>query len=247
MAHFILIHGGMHGGWCWERIVPLLEEAGHTAQAPDLPGMGADRTPFAPDIMRQWTDAMAERVRATPEPPIVVGHSRAGVTLSDLGERLPDRIAMLVYLAAVLQPDGKGMGDMVTDFPDSGAAKLAGGVQVDEARGVLTMTDLAAAKEGFYNMCSSADADAGASRLCPEPLAIMAAPVRITPQRYGRVPRAYIETEFDHAMPLSLQRAMQAVLPCDPVITLPTDHSPFYSAPRACADALLALVKAAPS
>lgn len=241
MAHFILIHGGMHGGWCWERIVPLLEAAGHGVEAPDLPGMGADRTPFAADIMAQWTDAMADLVLAAPEPPIVVGHSRAGVTLSELGERLPDRIARLVYLAAVLQPDGKGMGDMVADFPDSGAAKLAAGVEVDEVRGVLTMTDLEAAKEGFYNLCDPADAEAGARRLCPEPLAIMTAPVRITPKRFGRVPRAYIETEFDNAMPLSLQRAMQADLPCAPVITLRTDHSPFYSDPAACAAALLAL------
>ena len=241
MAHFILIHGGMHGGWCWERIVPLLEAEGHTVDAPDLPGMGADATPFAVDIMRQWTDAMAELVLAAPEPPIVVGHSRAGVTLSELGERLPGRIARLVYLAAVLQPDGKGMGDMVTDFPDSGAARLAAGVQVDEARGVLVMTDLVAAKDGFYNLCTPADAEAGARRLCPEPLAIMAAPVHITAERFGRVPRAFIETEFDNAMPLSLQRALQEDLPCDPVITLRTDHSPFYSAPRECAEALLSL------
>jgi hypothetical protein len=28
MANFILIHGAMHGGWCWERVVPLLEQQG---------------------------------------------------------------------------------------------------------------------------------------------------------------------------------------------------------------------------
>lgn len=44
MASFVLIPGAMHGGWTWERIVPLLEAAGHEAVAPDLPGMGANRS-----------------------------------------------------------------------------------------------------------------------------------------------------------------------------------------------------------
>ena len=37
MAFFALMHGGAHGGWCWEEIVPRLEALGHRAVAPDLP------------------------------------------------------------------------------------------------------------------------------------------------------------------------------------------------------------------
>ena len=29
MAIFILVHGAGHGGWCWEKVVPLLEARGH--------------------------------------------------------------------------------------------------------------------------------------------------------------------------------------------------------------------------
>ena len=47
MATFVLIHGACHGGWCWEKVVPLLEARGHTAYAPDLPGLGKDLTPPA--------------------------------------------------------------------------------------------------------------------------------------------------------------------------------------------------------
>ena len=38
---FILVHGGFHGAWCWERLVPELEACGHKALAIDLPGHGA--------------------------------------------------------------------------------------------------------------------------------------------------------------------------------------------------------------
>lgn len=37
MSSYVLIHGACSGGWCWEKVVPLLERAGHTVAAPDLP------------------------------------------------------------------------------------------------------------------------------------------------------------------------------------------------------------------
>ena len=40
---FVLIHGGWHGAWCWQRVVPLLRAAGHAVLAPDLPSMGDDQ------------------------------------------------------------------------------------------------------------------------------------------------------------------------------------------------------------
>ena len=47
MSTFVLVHGGWNGGWCWEKVVPLLEETGHKVEAPDLPGLGDDRTPIS--------------------------------------------------------------------------------------------------------------------------------------------------------------------------------------------------------
>ena len=44
MADFLLIHGAWHGGWCWDRVVPLLEGAGHKTHAPTLSGLEEDRT-----------------------------------------------------------------------------------------------------------------------------------------------------------------------------------------------------------
>ena len=47
MATFVLVHGACHGGWCWEKVGPILQAHGHTAYAPDLPGLGKDHTPPA--------------------------------------------------------------------------------------------------------------------------------------------------------------------------------------------------------
>lgn len=39
-AIVVLVHGSMHGGWCWKRVVPLLRAAGHEVFTPTLTGLG---------------------------------------------------------------------------------------------------------------------------------------------------------------------------------------------------------------
>jgi hypothetical protein len=57
----------------------------------------------------------------------------------------------------------------------------------------------------------------------------LVAKLRITPEGFGSVPRAYVECTRDRTISLAAQRRMQASLPCDPVFTLASDHSPFLS------------------
>jgi pimeloyl-ACP methyl ester carboxylesterase len=40
MATFVLIHGGGHDGWCYNKLSPLLREAGQLVHAPSLTGCG---------------------------------------------------------------------------------------------------------------------------------------------------------------------------------------------------------------
>lgn len=39
MTSFVLVHGAWHGGWCWQRLIPRLQAAGHDAFAPTLSGL----------------------------------------------------------------------------------------------------------------------------------------------------------------------------------------------------------------
>jgi len=69
----------------------------------------------------------------------------------------------------------------------------------------------------------------------------MATPVAVTQENFGRVPRVYIECLQDRAIPPALQKQMYTATPCRNVLSMDTSHSPFFSAPRALADHLLAL------
>ena len=50
MATFVLVHGAWHGGWCWNRVIPLLETAGHRAFGPSLTGLGERADLLSPEV-----------------------------------------------------------------------------------------------------------------------------------------------------------------------------------------------------
>ena len=76
----------------------------------------------------------------------------------------------------------------------------------------------------------------------PEPMAVFGTPLRLSEDRFGKVPRAYIECLRDNAVPIALQRRMQSRLPCSAVFTIDTDHCPFFSSPGGVAKTIHTLV-----
>jgi hypothetical protein len=76
-----------------------------------------------------------------------------------------------------------------------------------------------------------------------EPIAPVATPVHVTPERYGRIPRAYIECTDDRALSLSVQRQMVAATPCQRVVSLPASHAPQLAMPDRLASSISTLVK----
>ncbi len=225
MARFVLIHGASHGGWCWDKVVPQLQRAGHEVLAPDLPGMGSDKTPLAEITLAGWGEFVAKLVRASPQPSILVGHSRGGTVIGEAAERVPERVIGLIYLTAVLLPPGSILFE-TRDVMDSDAAKKA---TFDEI--AITM-DPAAARETFYGTCDPEDADWALSKLSPEPVKPNRTPLGTTDARWGKLPRAYIECLDDKTLTIDFQRKMQIAYPCDPVVSLTGDHSPFLSKPH---------------
>ena len=237
MATFVLIHGAWHGGWCWERIVPLLVKEGHRVFAPDLPGMGADRRQHGRDPLCDWTDFVVNLATSADEPVILVGHSLGGVVISEVAERVPDAVHRLVYLTAFLLQSGQSLSDVAGRYPDVGPARAFRTADVDGE----VIVDPDQAIDIFYNETPAEEAQAAVDRLVPQPLAAFSKPVTLTAERFGRVPRAYVEATDDLAISLQMQRDMQALLPCEPVISIKCDHSPFYSAVPELVTALLSL------
>lgn len=221
----------MHGGWCWHKLVPLLEAQGHRVLAPDLPGMGEDPTPLSEVTLSTWAEFIARLSREAGEQVILVGHSRGGTVISEAAELAPQSMIGLVYLAALLLPAGQKAFEAAVAEEARKAAEAGQGA----SDGLSLRVEPEAARALFYNRASPEDAVWASAQLCPEPLAPNVVPLTVTRERWGRLPRAYIECLDDRAVPIELQRAMHAALPCDPVVTMDSDHSPFLCEPRALA------------
>ena len=63
MAKFLLVHGGLHGAWCWSKLIPHLSALGHDVHAIDLPGLGDDPTPPETTTLSDYGDAVVQGAR----------------------------------------------------------------------------------------------------------------------------------------------------------------------------------------
>lgn len=242
MATFVLVHGGWHGAWCWEKIAPLLEREGHIVIAPDLPGHGRDTTPLSARPYERYVPRICEIVDAQAEPVVLVGHSSGGMVISAVAAQRPARVAVLVYLAAFLLPPGVAPPAAMRDDAQS---LLAASLVVDRERGVSTVPP-ERARAVFYGDCTDADAAWAIARLQPEPLVPAAGTEQSSETAPPATPRVYIETLHDKALGPATQRKMVAALPCAQVYTLAADHSPFLSAPGELAGCLLDIARSLP-
>jgi len=234
MTSFVLVHGAWHGGWCWHKVVGRLEAMGHRAAAPDMPGHGDDETPIAGVTMDDIVARIGETIGAGDEKVVLVGHSYGGAMITQAAERYADRIKSLVYLTAFLPGDGQTVEELARADGDS---RLNGNVYLSEDEATAHVRP-EAIRDGFYADCSDADVAFATARLRPEAVAGLRTPMRTSAANFGRLPRTYIECLKDKAISIAMQRRLHGALPCDRVFTLDTDHSPFFSAPDALAEAL---------
>jgi pimeloyl-ACP methyl ester carboxylesterase len=234
MATFVLVHGGWGGGAWWRKVVPLLEANGHIVLAPDLPGMGEDLTPVTDLSLAVWADTIAEHIVDIGSPVILVGHSSGGLVISEVAERIPNRVATLVFLAGFLLQDGESVGDLARSDPQS---IIFSNLLIDVADDSSTLRQ-EAIQPALFTFCSPEDIAFAFSTWRQQPLFGIRCPVRLTQGRFGSVTRHYIECTQDKAVSLGMQRKMQKVWPCASVTTLDSDHSPFFSMPEKLAGVL---------
>lgn len=118
MTDFVLVHGAWHGSWCWARVRDLLAAQGHRVFTPTLSGLGERSHLLSPaiDIETHVLD-VANLIRWEELCDIVlVGHSYGGVIVRHVADRLPERIATLVYLDAFVPDHGQSLNDLAPDF-----------------------------------------------------------------------------------------------------------------------------------
>ncbi len=238
MATFILIHGAWHGGWCWEKVKPVLEKNGHTVVAPDLPGHGEDKTSITDVSLAAYTERVCQVIDQQSDKVILVGHSLGGLSITQAAEQRPDNIELLVYLTALLLRNGESRTSIREREPSGSALPSIMEMHPEEGYTLLKEEGL---KPTFYHDCSEEDIAWAKVHLGLQALKPMGVPVTITNENFGRVRRVYIECLQDQALVPEFQKQMYTELPCEQVISMDTSHSPFMSAPEELANHLMSL------
>jgi len=233
MKHFVLIHGAWHGGWCWEGVIRLLKKAGHTAEAPTMPGHtpGDDRSKVT---FNSYVEKIIEVLKRQPRPVILVGHSSAGFLLQSAAPKVSDKIERLVFHNAFVLPDGMAQFDVVPpEIAQSmiEAAKVSPDncvpVNEDFVRNVLMMGDTKELQ------------DALVKHLTPQPLALFTTKVSTGAFSRLTIPRAVLFCKDDASLPPGAFLGMAQNLGKFDLIEIPGGHETLFTKPETVAKELI--------
>lgn len=228
-TEFVLVHGAMHGAWCWEDVAARLVAKGHRVVVPELPGHGRRaaevRSAGAEAYGRAVADAMAQ---AGISRAVLVGHSMGGLVIAKAAELVPERIAHLVFLAAVVPAHGSSiaLANMTAPAREALAAQVAG-------RGDGTFRHSAeVAWARWMADLPRSDPRVGRALARLTPQAARPFFERVDLRRFDalRIPRTYIRCLHDAAVVPALAAATAARLGVAPV-DMDTAHNPMLSEP----------------
>lgn len=241
MAIVVLVHPAWLGGWCWKKLVPLLEERGHTVYTPTLTGLG-DRSHLAhPGITLQThvDDIVNVLTYADLRDLILVGTSSSGAVVTGVAGRVPERIAQLVYVDAFVPEDGQALWDLI---PPQRRPPMQALVDT-EGSGWLLPRFAPEPWEQFvrqaWQVTDETDQAWMLARLRPTPFGHFTSPVRLVNPAAQRLPKTYIRCpewpnpSFDRYAQTAGQN------PSWHLLQLESGHLPYVTAPRELAAMLL--------
>ncbi|MBI4588837.1 MAG: alpha/beta fold hydrolase [Candidatus Rokubacteria bacterium] len=197
---FVLVHGAAHGAWCWEAVTERLSAKGHRVVTLDLPGHGRRASEYGRasvvNYARAVVDAMAlEGISRG----IVVGHSMGGLVIPKVAELAPERVAQLVFLAAVALPDGGSL--LETHLAPPLRALIRGMAQASGNGTFRYPAEMAWARWMNDLPRHHPTVQAALTRLTPQPLRPFVEPVDLKRFYAMSVPRTYIRCLKDVAVP----------------------------------------------
>jgi pimeloyl-ACP methyl ester carboxylesterase len=230
-APIILVPGFWLGAWAWDEVAAALRADGHEVTALTLPGLEAADADRSSITATDHVDAITDAVRAAPAPVVLAVHSATGFTGYAASDRVPDRIAAMVYVDSA-----PGTGAMDADF--AGADKPLDWKSIEEGENLDGLSE--ARKETFRQ------------RAVPEPGGVLREAVSLTNEARRDIPSTIICTGFPSDQVKAYAKEHEdeswlaglAELRNVTWIDLPTSHWPMWSRPDELASIIGDVAKA---
>jgi pimeloyl-ACP methyl ester carboxylesterase len=239
MATYVLVHGGAHGGWCYQRVARILRSAGHEVYTPTMTGLGERSHLLSPriDLDLHIADIVAVLHYEDLRDVILVGHSYGGMVITGVADRAAERVGRLVYLEAATPVNGQSLVDVAG--PIIQATRPLGRV-IDGVELVLLPSPEAGR---FYGVTDAGDVAWMSDRLVAHPWRCFEQPLTLTNEEaLWAIPQYHVVCTSTLATrkraPMEKARAAGRLWDID------TGHDLMITEPRAVADALLEIAAA---
>lgn len=235
------MHGSFGGGWVWDGVAPLLRAAGHAVHTVTLTG-GGERVHLAhPGVdldthIRDVVNALEyERLDGV----VLVGWSYGGMVITGVADRVPGRIARLVYVDAATPEDGQCIFDI--------AGADARAMMEEQAQRKGDGWRIPPVHEMWRPMFGDETVwERFSSRLTPQPIKTFSQPIRLTNDHRAAIPTTVIlTTEGLSAEEIALEREQVETRRGWHYRELATNHFAPVIQPRETADLLLEIAASA--
>ncbi len=189
MAIFVLVHGGGHGGWCYQPVARLLQAQGHVVYAPSLTGLADRAHLLSPDVDLDThvTDIAQLLEYEDLHNAILVGHSYGGMVITGAADRAASRVGHRVYLDAAYPENGMSLLDHApaSISPTRALGRIIDGVEL------VQFPDMMGPE--VYGITDPAQIAWARTRLSPQPWKTFEQKLRLTNEAAMRaIPESHI-------------------------------------------------------
>jgi pimeloyl-ACP methyl ester carboxylesterase len=214
----VLVPGFWLGAWAWDVVADALRADGHDVTALTLPGLESADADRASITLADHVDAICEAVTAAGSPVVLAVHSGAGAPGYAATDRIPERIAAMVYVDS-----GPAMGALDPDF-DAVEKPLPAREELEQEESLEGLTE--------------EQLETFSRRAVPEPGAALRDAIELTNHARLDVPSTVVCTSLTSAQ---IRDAVEeghawvgglAELRDVTYVDLPTSHWPMWSRPQ---------------
>lgn len=216
----VLVHGAFADGNSWSRVIPMLQARGLHVVAVQNP-------------LSSLQDDAATTERAIEQqkgPVVLVGHSWAGVVITEAGNS--DKVKSLVYVDAFAPDAGQSINDLLAGLPPPAYAALF----VADSAGFLTLPETGIATYFAQDLSKDEVRTVSATQ---GPWAQRCFADKVTRAAWHTKPSVWVLGTQDRFIAPALQEKMAATIGAA-VIRVPSSHVSLLSHPRIVADAIIA-------
>jgi pimeloyl-ACP methyl ester carboxylesterase len=233
-----MIHGAWHGSWCWNKLTPLLQQAGHAVYAPTLTGLAERRHLLSAQVSLHThiSDIVNLIEHADLRDVVLVAHSYGGVVGASVAGRVLERVKHLVWVDAHIVHSGESWADLVG--PDAARDRIKAANEHGLGMAIPV-------PDGKIFGLSGADLAEATLKMTPQPLSSFTRSAKFDEVKVYALPKTYVSCENPilASVNISRKRALASQHAGGwHMKVLNTGHDPMITAPQELAAVLLAAV-----